>query len=130
MEYACFDPAGDYGDWDEVYGDYEARQEIAKERWTCDECDSVMNVGDEYEYASGILSGELHEHRTCKDCLSIAEAFFCSRMHGGLFDDLEDYLEDYNPEDDCYAKAVLKLTDVARKKVQEIFERVIADREE
>ncbi len=130
VECACFDPAGDYGEYGCSEDFYHAKTPKARKTHKCDECDGEIKSGDVYERATGKEEREFYTYKTCGDCLSIAKAFFCSRMHGGLFVDLEEYLRDYDPKDDCYAEAILKLTDRAREMVQEVFDRVVVLEEE
>lgn len=124
MECACFDPVGDCGG-DDVAVLHKKTTRKAIKRHTCYECDRQIEPGEWYELVNIKWKFEGFDVvKTCLDCKSIQDAFFCSYFYGGLFEMLEQYLEDYDPKDDCYAEAILKLTERAKEKVQEIFERL------
>lgn len=58
----------------------------------CYECGRPIRVGAEFERVTGECDREAIDWRTCMDCVVIAEAFSEEgRMHGGLWDSLEDY---------------------------------------
>ena len=61
----------------------------------CCECGRVILKGETYRYESGIWEGEASSYKTCKDCLSIRNAFFCNGYnYGFMLEDLREYLDE------------------------------------
>ena len=57
----------------------------ARKPHKCGECDRYILVGEQYEYATGKHYGEFYDAKTCTDCLSLRNAFFCSWLYGNVF---------------------------------------------
>ena len=50
---------------------------IAKKRHKCGECGRDIVIGERYEYYVGVNEGKLFIQKTCADCQSIRNEFFC-----------------------------------------------------
>jgi hypothetical protein len=100
---------------------FDNKQKARKDH-LCGECERTISPGEEYERVFGSWEGSISTHKTCSDCLSVRDAFFCSYAFGQVWSDLKEILSDYNETDDCLAKNVLKCTPKAREKISDILE--------
>ena len=84
-------------------GDYDqpsfSKQIIRKAFKThkCCECGRIIPIGEKYEVISGAWEGRFGTYKTCSDCLSIREEFFCE---GFFFEQMFEYLKEYLNECD------------------------------
>ena len=101
------------------------KQELRRARklYKCSECGCAINTGETYEYTFGNWTGSTDTYRTCKDCLSIRDTFFCN---GYIFTNLFEALGEHIREIDgnVSANCILPLTQKARNDVFEIIEEV------
>lgn len=63
-------------------------QEIVKARkpHQCCECNETIQKGEMYEHYAGKYEGAIFHRKTCKDCLSLRDAYFCSYTFGNIWD--------------------------------------------
>jgi hypothetical protein len=71
---------------------YERKNVKARKPHHCKECHREIPVGEVYECVSGKWDGTVSTFCTCAECQDIATALSCdgNRMHGGLWEALED----------------------------------------
>jgi len=69
-------------------------KKVAYSSYRCDECGRKIEAGETYELFVGKPSGEKSFiHRTCADCLSLLDHFFCeSYICGKVIEQLEEYV--------------------------------------
>lgn len=71
----------------------------AKLAHRCDECRSVIQIGDKYEYVVGKWDGQFDSFTTCSHCVHIREWVVANIpcacwAHGNMMDDLRASIED------------------------------------
>ena len=86
----------------------------ARKQHICGECGRIIHVGEQYEYATGKHYGDFYDAKTCTDCLSLREAFFCSWLYGNIWDDFWDWLDGFWYNDSKELYKLEKLTPTAR----------------
>lgn len=73
----------------------------------CTECGRDIVPGEKYENVKGKWDGFFDTFKTCVDCLSVRDAFFCDGYaYGGIWEELWvhfDYIG-YEVSSDCLAK--------------------------
>jgi len=81
-------------DTDESWDDEPTQEmETAKAERVCTECGKIIKFGEHYEYFIGYFCGNLEVYRTCLDCLSLREAFFCKGwVFTMLWEDFEGFV--------------------------------------
>jgi hypothetical protein len=47
----------------------------ARKQHKCCECGNVINIGENYQYVSGIWDGEPSSYKTCESCSSVRDSF-------------------------------------------------------
>ncbi|RLI71035.1 hypothetical protein DRO91_06085 [Candidatus Heimdallarchaeota archaeon] len=104
------------GGWD-VYSSTTIK---ARKKHKCTECHRVIEPGETYERVKGLFDGCWWEHKTCVDCLSIRNEFFCSWTFESVVEHLNEYINDADGEipEDCIANLTLP----ARERVCEVIE--------
>lgn len=120
MECACIDVDLDS---DEISPFHREVKQIARKEHKCDECGRIISPGEKYEYAVNKWYGDLCVNKTCCDCLSVREAFFCTWYYGGIWEELDEYLE----PGECLSKALLEVTPAAREKISRILDEKVED---
>lgn len=97
---------------------------ITKARKThkCVECGETIKKGDRYEYTSGLWDGDFSVYKTCMNCLSIRDSFFCKGWGYGAM--LEDLYEHLLCETDVSNKCMAGLTKPARDRVCDMIEQI------
>lgn len=96
---------------------------VSRKTHKCYECGKEILPGEKYERSSGVWDGDFNTFKTCADCLSTRESFFCGGyIYGALWEYLWEHLRDVNGEvsSDC----IVPLTPEAREKVCDMIERV------
>lgn len=114
----------DYGD--PMPGFYTKRNPTAKKEHKCSECKRIIKPFEKYEYASGLWEGKFLIFKTCSDCLSIINEFFCDgHLYEGIKESLYEHLQDMNGEtdEDC----LVALTPGARAFVCNMIEEIWID---
>lgn len=49
----------------------------ARKKHRCIECSRTIEYGEKYEYTFGVWDGSPSVYKTCEDCLSVRNVFFC-----------------------------------------------------
>ena len=73
----------------------------ARKKLRCGECGDPIQKGDMHECFVGVLDG-IHTHRTCRTCLSIRNKFCCNWTCEGMYDDINDSMENDRKLIDCF----------------------------
>jgi len=100
---------------------FRSEMAIAKKLHKCSECRRIILIGEKYEHVSGKWEGQFETFKTCSDCLSIRESFFCDGyLFGELLENLCEHISEMNGEisSDC----IVDLTPAAKAKVCEMIE--------
>jgi len=87
----------------------------------CDECYREIKIGEEYEHVYGRWDGVWSTYRTCQDCLSVRNSFFCDGYcYTMIYENLQEHINDMGGSisEDCLSP----LTPAARAKVCQIIE--------
>ena len=108
----------DFGESPECFSE---KDRVARKPHVCFECGRTIEKGETYRYESGIWDGEPRSYKTCSDCLSIRDAFFCHFIFGSIWDDLSSMIS-YNEE--ISSKKLDMLTPTAKNKVIELFDKL------
>jgi len=99
----------------------------ARKEHKCCECSRTILVGEIHEYVAGKWDHLVVQHRTCADCASVRDAFFCSYTYTTLWEDLWSHLMDGESLDwDCIAL----LTPRGREMVCDTIEEAWGEEEE
>jgi len=115
IDCACID--SDYGEGEPAQC-FNAVKIKSRKKHNCSECGRTIENGEIYERATGKWDVSWDIFKTCDDCLSVREAFFCSYIFGCLWVDLGEYLT----PGECLDKQMLKITPRAREKILEIID--------
>jgi hypothetical protein len=98
---------------------------VARQEHKCIECGRAIVKGERYEYVSGKWDGSMDVFKTCEDCESVRDAFFCDGfLYGGIWEYLGEHLRDViaphgaNVDSSC----IIPLTPRARDKVCDMIE--------
>ena len=99
------------------------REELptARKMHMCSECGRDINKGENYKKEVGLWQDGFVTFKTCIDCLSIRDEFFCGGWNfGSVLVDLEEYIKEAHGKisEDC----IINLTDNARYKVFDMIE--------
>lgn len=95
----------------------------ARKQRVCTECKRNIERGEFCETARGLEDGTPWVVRTCSDCLSIRDVFFChGYAYNSILDDLRYHLEDVGGE--VSSECILALTSQARDTVFGMIEKV------
>jgi len=95
----------------------------ARKEHKCTECGRTIQPGEEYEYYWGVWDYGPETYKTCMDCLSIRESFFCKGyIFSNLYQDLIEHI--YYEGGQITSECLTPLTKTAREQVCEIIERV------
>ena len=74
---------------------YNDTRRRARKVHQCEECGREIAAGEEYEFVTGKWDGSISVYKTCADCLSIRDSFFCDGwLHGGMWEALDEHLCD------------------------------------
>lgn len=117
MDCVCIDACDD----DNGFEFQRERIVTARKEHKCFECGITISVGDKYEDMFMVNSDGPYKSKTCVDCKSARDAFFCTWTYGNVWHDLKEHLR-YHEEGDCLSKALLKCTQIARTKISDIIE--------
>lgn len=99
----------------------------ARKEHLCFECGRTIQPGETYRYESGIWEGEAKSYKTCGDCLSVRDTFFCSFIYGSLWEEMEQLVCDYDGE--ISASKINTITPQAKGKVLELIDELIEEDE-
>ncbi len=99
------------------------RQKVvaARKEHACDECRKPILPKAQYQYDVYVAEGEVFTHKTCMDCKSLIDVFFCGWSLGSVLDDVEQMVIDQygNVPENC----IVELTPDARAWVCELIEK-------
>lgn len=98
----------------------------------CCECERAILPGELYERAVNKYQGDLATSKTCLDCVSIREAFFCEGWYyGQIWEHLHEHLHDLVRGGEIpQASCMLSLTKAARDQICDLIEELWADDDE
>lgn len=91
----------------------------ARKQHQCGECLRTIEKGETYRYESGIWEYGPDSHKTCMDCISVRDTFFCSFIFGRLWEDMHELVLDYDGE--LSERKIKKLTPAAIEMVGDII---------
>lgn len=111
------------GDWDPP-AFYAAEMRRARKDHKCDECRRVILPGEVYERTTAKWDESISSFKTCVDCQSARDSFFCNGyLHGSVWDDLEEHLNQVVRFGDGVASScIVPLTPRARDRVCDFIE--------
>ncbi len=94
---------------------------VARKTHRCTECYRDIKHGEKYEKCTGVWEGDFETYKTCIDCLSIRENFFCDGWQfTSVIEFLGYHIEETNGE--ISENCLVNLTVTARAKVCEMIE--------
>ena len=89
---------------------------VARKHHQCTECKRVIVPGEQYTVESGIWAGHPSRHKTCSDCISVRNEFFCQGyMYNELWFQFREYLIDGDGQ--IPSECLQNITSTARDKV-------------
>jgi hypothetical protein len=88
----------------------------------CGECDDPIVVGEKYEYYEGSdYDIDVFAQRTCLDCLSVRDEFFCDGFFfGRIWDRVKDHI--YDTSGKISSDCLLRLTPGARERIIDLID--------
>ena len=92
----------------------------ARKEHKCCECHRVILPGETYRYESGVWDGDPEDYKTCADCLSVRDEFFCSYVYGQIWEGMHELINESDGEL-SFAKLANVTTD-ARDRICGIWE--------
>ena len=93
---------------------------VAHKVHICDECEEEIPKGQKYSRHKYLFDGRFEVHKTCKNCLSVRGALFCSWIYGTLWESVE---EEFQESDELpNAECMMELTKPARDKFCDLLE--------
>lgn len=101
----------------------------ARKTHKCGECGCKIKSGAKYENVKGLWDGEWSTCKTCSDCLSIRNEFFCE---GWYYGQVLEYLQEHIRESDgmISSDCILSLTSIAQDCVFDMIENVWSSKHE
>jgi hypothetical protein len=94
----------------------------ARKEHVCNECFRIIKPREKYERVAGKWGGNIDVYKTCIDCLSVRDVFFCSGwLHEGVWEYVHNHIMCL--DGDVSSSCLIHLTPRAREKVCEIIER-------
>lgn len=100
----------------------------ARKQHKCCECKRTIEPDEVYRKESGRWNGGFESYKTCLDCLSMRQAFFCGFYYEQVWQMFRD--EMFETGGDFNQTAMAKLTPAAREKACEIVEGIWKDEDE
>ena len=95
----------------------------AKKIHICNECGREIEYGETYEHVFAVYGAERNIFKTCTDCLSVRNVFFCNNwIFGSIWEHIYSHIIDCDGSID--SSAIAKLTPLARKDICDIIEDV------
>ena len=94
----------------------------ARKTHKCCACHRSIEPGEEYEYVSGIWDGDFDTYKTCIDCLSIRDNFFCNGYYYEFEEALMEHLNviDGNVDSEC----IEGLTHNAKARIIDMIDKI------
>ena len=93
----------------------------ARKQHVCCECFRKIESGETYRDESGMWGGEFRTYKTCADCLSVRDVYFCSWTYGEIWEDVHGLIVDSDGQSFLDAR-LGKVTPAARAKICEQVE--------
>jgi hypothetical protein len=85
--------------------------------------------GSCYERYKGLDEGDFFTHKTCSDCLSVRNEFFCDGwVWGNVWERVEEHV--FDMDGDISSDCLLRLTPRAREHVIELIDNYYGETEE
>lgn len=117
MECACMDL-----DCDEKAEKFTSCMPKARKPHRCCECRREIAIGETYSLENGNWEGSWQKFRTCVDCLSIRNAFFCGGYeYETVLEHVEEYINSANGE--VSSDWIMQLTPRAADKIFGMIEK-------
>lgn len=105
---------------------YKAARPRARIEHSCGECERKILPGETYERVAGKWEHGFFTSKTCTDCLSMRNSFFCENYaYGFLWEDLWDHINGLDGK--ISSSCIVPLTPRAREKVCGMIERAWRD---
>lgn len=105
---------------------YKSKIIKARKDHICYECGEPILKGDSYERVTAKWDRDIDTIKTCRNCLSIREEFFCDGyLHGTMWDDYEEHIRYSDGE--ISSECIMNLTDRAKEKTFEIIQSIWDD---
>jgi len=98
----------------------------ARKDHACTECGCVIRSGEKYRYESGIWDNIPASYKTCSDCLSIRDNFFCNGwIFSNVWSDLRDHVFEMRGQisEDCITSLPSKAKEKTIHIIQEYIEK-------
>lgn len=114
-----------YVEGEAIYQTIEDKTVRARKCHTCCECGRQIRPGEKYHYFVGKLDMSRGIHKTCADCVSILNVFFCEgRIFGDMLEMLADHIRelDGNVSETCIAPLTEAAKDLVCQMIQEVFD--------
>lgn len=104
------------------------KKHTARKEHKCTECGDIIKPGEQYEKVTGLWNNKWSTYKTCMDCISIRDEFFCE---GWYYGQIWDYLCDHirEAEGQISSDCITSLTPGAQEVVFDIIEDVWRDME-
>ena len=102
---------------------FRSKDRIAKKEHRCCECGRQILIGEKYRYESGVWGYGPDSHKTCLDCISVRDVFFCSWTFGAIWEDMHELVLDY--DGGLPAKKINAVTTAARELIVDIVDAFI-----
>jgi len=81
----------------------------AKRQWRCGECSTPIFKGSDHEVFVGRIDDDrIETHRTCMMCVQIRNKFCCNWHYEGLYDDIQNAIEDSFELENCILNMATK----------------------
>lgn len=102
---------------------------VARKEHKCGECRKVIVPGEKYESVSGMYDGHFDTYKTCLDCVSMRDAFFCNGYHYTMiWEDFGEHLREMGGSID--ADCIAQVSGKARDRICDAVEEYWEEREE
>lgn len=123
-----------------VYVDYDGNEEFsqhktvrARKTHKCCECHREILIGEKYEYVFGKWDGDTYTHKTCLDCMSVRDSFFCAGyIYEMIWEHLWEHLSDLGGRvsDDCLISLTPKAREMVCGMIEDIWDELDGDEDE
>ena len=97
----------------------------ARKEHKCTNCGREISKHEYYETIKSVEDGKIYTYKTCQDCLSIRNEFFCGAYYFEFMEALDEHLFAINGEvsSECLNNLTPKARDMIIKKIDYIWER-------
>jgi hypothetical protein len=110
-----------YVDIDDGAEFFNEKRQRARIEHRCSECSRKILAGEMYERVVGKWNGTFSVYKTCLDCLSMRDVFFCEEYNFGyVWEDLRQHI--FNLGGEIASTCISPLTPRSRKMVCDIIE--------